>query len=120
MPFVSQITLRAFDKWDVDFVGPINPPSKRTGPRYIITAIEYLTRWAKATSVKDCSVATTTHLLFEHVVTRFGCPRILKQALTKVCNAKRDDWYLRVPAILWAYRTTSKKLTKHTPSRLVY
>jgi hypothetical protein len=53
------------------------PTRKRTGARYIITAIEYLTRWAKATLVKDYSIETTTHFLFEQVITRFGCPRIL-------------------------------------------
>jgi transposase InsO family protein len=58
-------------------VGPINPPTKRTGAWYIITAKEYLTRWAKAALVKDCSTETTTHFLFEHIITRFGCPRIL-------------------------------------------
>jgi hypothetical protein len=38
----------------------------------------------------------------------------------KIYNLNRDDWDLRVPAVLWAYRTTCKKITMQTPFKLVY
>ena len=46
--------------------------------------------------------------------------KILEHALPKVCNINRDDWDLKIPAVLWAYRSTCKKLTRHTPFKLAY
>ena len=160
-----QVTLKLFEKWAIDFVGPINPPGKETCARYIITATNYLTRWDEVALGKDYSIATTTQFIFENILTRFRCPhilmsdqgkhflnqtiqlltkefqiyhqkstpyhpqengtieafnKILENALTKVCNANRDDWDVRIPTVLWAYRTTCKKLTGHTPFRLAY
>jgi hypothetical protein len=110
-------------------------------------------------------VKTTTHFIFEQVITRFGCPRILmsdqgthfinntirdmteefevyhqkstpyhphangtvesfnkilENALTNVSNVNKDDWYLKLPSVLWEYKTTCKNLTRHTTFRLVY
>ena len=61
----------------MDFVGPINPPGKRTGARYIITATDYMTRWEEATPVVDCTTTIAVKFIFENIVTWFGCPRIL-------------------------------------------
>jgi len=120
--------------------------------------MEYLTRWAKAQLVKDCSIDIAAKFIFEFVLSMFGClkilmsdigphflnetnvvltkkfqmyhpqangtveafNKILENSLTKVCNFNRNDWYVYIPTVLWAYRTIYNKLTGKTPFRLVY
>lgn len=38
----------------------------------------------------------------------------------KICNVQRTDWDMHVPAVLWAFRTTCKKLTGKMSFKLVY
>jgi hypothetical protein len=77
MPLIPQVTLKLFYKLVIYIMEPINPPSKRSGARYIITATKYLMRLEKSAPVKYCSTKTTTHFLFDQVITIFGCPRLL-------------------------------------------
>ena len=46
--------------------------------------------------------------------------KTLTRGLTKICNTDKDDWEKKIPAVLWAYRTTYKRSTDQTPFRLVY
>ena len=64
MPLAPQITLESFNKWFVDFVGPISPLEKKTAMRYIITVKEYLTKRDEVTPVRDCTVVTATKFFF--------------------------------------------------------
>jgi hypothetical protein len=58
-------------------MGPINPQAKHTGERYIITVIECLTRWVEGREVKDCSATIAALFIFDVIITRFGCTKIL-------------------------------------------
>ena len=42
MPLNPQMVLTPFDKWGMDFIGPIDPPSN--GKSYILVCTDYLTR----------------------------------------------------------------------------
>lgn len=46
--------------------------------------------------------------------------KILKNALTKVCNVERNDWDVCISTVLWAYKMTWKKLTGQNLFGLVY
>jgi hypothetical protein len=71
MTLAPQMTLQEFEKWTIDFMGPINPLGNHTGARYIITAKEYLTRWAEAREMKDCSENTTACFIFDDIIRSF-------------------------------------------------
>ena len=49
-------------------------PTKRTGARYIIIAVEYVTKWVEAELVVTCSSEVATNFIYENIITRFGCP----------------------------------------------
>ena len=66
-----------FEIWAIDFIGPFPIPAKRTSARYIITAIEYVTKWAEAEPVDTCSSEIAAKFIYENIITRFGCPLTL-------------------------------------------
>ena len=56
-------------------MGPTSAIGKRTYVRYIFTPTDYLRD--EVVAIKDFTVATAAKFLFENVVPRFGCPKIL-------------------------------------------
>ena len=78
--------------------------------------------------MKDCTSVTTTKFLFEHVLTRFGCPKILMSefgthilnetisVLTEefqVCHQKSTPYHLQANGMVEAFnKVLENALTK--------
>nr|GEW84669.1 reverse transcriptase domain-containing protein [Tanacetum cinerariifolium] len=83
MPQNSIQIYEIFDVWDIDFMGPL--PSSR-GNKYILVAVDYLSKWveAKALSTNDARVVCK---FLKSLFARFGTPRaIISDRGTHFCN----------------------------------
>ena len=66
-PLHLVVTVGPFCKWEIDFM-TINPVSAN-GHKYIITAVDYFTKWAEAMPTFDCKAETAARFFFNHVIT---------------------------------------------------
>ncbi|GJQ94562.1 reverse transcriptase domain-containing protein [Tanacetum coccineum] len=83
MPQNSIQVCEIFDVWGIDFMGPF--PSSR-GNKYILVAVDYLSKWveAKALPTNDARVVCK---FLKSLFARFGAPRaIISDRGTHFCN----------------------------------
>ena len=59
----TQIVIAPFDKWGIDFVGPIEPSSQ--GKSYILVCTNYVTKWVEAKPMKDPRDINVENFLYE-------------------------------------------------------
>ena len=76
MPLHISLPLVPFEKWEIDYVGPVHPNSLR-GMVYIVVATKYLTKWAEVKPVKTNTTVHAATFMYENIISRFGCPKIL-------------------------------------------
>ena len=129
MPLISINPSLTFKIWAINFIGPFPVPARRIGARYIITTVEYVTKWEKAKPVETYSSEVSAKFIYENIITRFGCPLTLISeqgshfinkiitALTKQfkINHKRSTTYHpRSNGAIeeFNYKTLTKGLTK--------
>ena len=74
MPLRPMMEMRAFSKWGIDFVGPIDPLVTHTHAQYIIVATDNMTEWVEAKATPKNDAHTTTKFLYESFFTRYGLP----------------------------------------------
>nr|GEZ46793.1 hypothetical protein [Tanacetum cinerariifolium] len=103
MPQNSIHVCEIFDVWGIDFMGPF-PRSK--GNKYILVAVDYLSKWveAKALPTNDARVVV----------------KFLKSLFSRTVGENRALWSDKLEDALWAFQTAFKTPVGCTPYRLVY
>nr|GEZ82114.1 reverse transcriptase domain-containing protein [Tanacetum cinerariifolium] len=105
MPQNSIQVCQIFDVWGIDFMGPF-PSSK--GNKYILVAVDYLSKWveAKALPTNDARVVVK---FLKSLFSRFGTPKaIISDRGTHFCN----DQFSRVMS---KYGVTHRLSTAYHP-----
>ncbi|GJX32433.1 reverse transcriptase domain-containing protein [Tanacetum coccineum] len=101
-----------FDVWGIDFMGPF--PSSR-GNKYILVAVNYLSKWveAKALPTNDARVVCK---FLKSLFARFRTPRAIISDRGEHCAS----WSDKLDDALWAFCTAFKTPIRCTPYNLVY
>ena len=72
MPLNPQLVIEPFERWALDFVGPISPPSNQK--TYILVATEYVTKWVEAEALSKVTEDSVIQFLFQ-IFVWYGLPR---------------------------------------------
>eukprot|EP00253_Pinus_taeda_P014627 PITA_14627 len=131
IPLQLQVTFEPFEKWGMDFVGPINPPSKQR--ENIFDKFGYPRELVTDQGSQFTSNLIEDFLAHHKIKHRTSTPyhpqangqvevtnRALEGILTKVVSSSRKDWADCLVEATWAYNTTWKTTTGFTPYELVY
>jgi hypothetical protein len=74
----------------MDMIGKINPPSSK-GHQFILTIIDYFTKWVEAVPMKSVASKDVINFVKEHVIHRFGIPRTIKQQMEVRSSFQRSS-----------------------------
>ncbi|GJS38222.1 reverse transcriptase domain-containing protein [Tanacetum coccineum] len=118
-----------FDVWGINFMGPF--PSYR-GNKYILVAVDYLSKWvkAKALPTNDARVVVkflkslfprfgTLHAIISDRSTHF-CNDQFTKVMLKTVGENQASWSDKLDDALWAFHTVFKTPIGCTPYKLVY
>ena len=150
LPLNPILVIELFDVWGIDFIGPF---VSSHGMKYILVAVDYVSKWVDYIALANNEGKSVTMFLKKNIFSRFCTPRAIisdggshfcnksfkgllekygvrhnvttpyhsqtiglvevsnteiKQILSKIVNASRTDWSMRLDDTLWAYQTTYK------------
>ena len=59
----------------IDIVGPL--PRTQRGKKYIVTAMDYLTKWPEARALTEATAEKVADFIYEQIICQHGCPQII-------------------------------------------
>ena len=65
--------IEPFEKWAIDFIGPINPTP--LSKKHILVCTYFVTKWVEAKAVSFSIEKVIVNFFFTEIFTRFGVPR---------------------------------------------
>jgi hypothetical protein len=73
-PLKPVIVEAPFQQWGLDFIGEFKDNSNNNGYHWVLTAIDYFTRWVEAIPMKKETKEVVMNFLEDRIITRFGAP----------------------------------------------
>ncbi len=65
--------IEPFQRIGIDIVGPL--PVTEKGNKYIVTAMDYFTKWPEARAIKTANAEEVLNFIYEDIICRHGCPQ---------------------------------------------
>jgi len=92
-PLKPVIVEAPFQQWCLDFIGEFKDNS-RNGYHWILTAIEYFTRWVESIPSKNQIEEVVMSFLEDRIITRFGAPAKITTENAKAFSSLDLDFFL--------------------------
>ena len=103
-----------FEIWAIDFIGPFLIPAKRTGARYIITTVEYVTKCVEVEPVNTCSSEIAAKFIYKNIITRFGFP------ITLISDQGSHFINKTIKALIDRFKIDHSRSTAYHPVGLIF
>lgn len=65
---------KPFMKWGLNFIGPLKLVDKHTWNKYILVAMNYVTKWVEVRTLQTNITIVIAKFNYKCILTRFGCP----------------------------------------------
>lgn len=72
IPLHPQVVVTLLDKHGIDFVGPVESPSK--GKSYILVCTDYVTKWVESKPMKHARDNNVVEFLYKAIFYKELCP----------------------------------------------